>query len=142
MIAITKIENPESLAKAHEIRRVVFVMEQNCPPDIEYEFEDESVHFLATVNGAPAGTARWRETENGIKLERFAVLAQYRGMGVGDALVKAVLTDCPHDGRKIYLHAQLTAKDLYAKNNFTPVGPYFWEADIEHVKMVWAGNQQ
>lgn len=140
MIAITKIENPESLAKAHEIRRIVFVIEQDCPPDIEYEFEEESVHFLATVNGEPAGTARWRETPNGIKLERFAVLTQYRGLGVGDALVKAVLKDCPHDGRTIYLHAQLSARGLYAKNGFNPIGEHFWEADIEHVKMVWGGK--
>ena len=139
MIVVKPIENAQTLAKAHEIRRIVFVIEQNCPPEIEYEFEDESHHFLASVNGVAAGTARWRETENGIKLERFAVLNEFRGQGVGDALVKTVLQYCLHDGRTIYLHAQLSAKDLYAKNGFVPVGEYFWEADIEHVKMVYEG---
>lgn len=136
-ITVVPITDGETLKQAHEIRRIVFVVEQNCPPEIEYEFEEESHHFIATVNGEPAGTARWRETPNGIKLERFAVLQKFRGMGVGDTLVKAVLQACPHDGRNIYLHAQLTAATLYAKNGFVPQGPNFWEADIEHVKMVW-----
>jgi predicted GNAT family N-acyltransferase len=39
--------------------------------------------------------------------------------------------------KKIYLHAQLTAAPLYAKFGFKPKGENFWEAGIEHVKMVW-----
>lgn len=111
--------------------------EQHCPEDIEWEFEDESKHFLATVNGVPAGTARWRETDKGIKLERFAVLKPYRNSGTGAALLKAILLDVPDDGRKVYLHAQITAEGFYARHGFRPEGPHFYEADIEHVKMVW-----
>jgi hypothetical protein len=31
------------------------VVEQNCPPELEWEFEDESTHFLAKVDDEPAG---------------------------------------------------------------------------------------
>jgi GNAT superfamily N-acetyltransferase len=34
----------------------------------------------------PPVPARWRKTDKGYKLERFAVLKQYRGLGVGQAL--------------------------------------------------------
>nr|GFD49624.1 hypothetical protein [Tanacetum cinerariifolium] len=50
-------------------------------------------HYLARVDGQPAGAARWRPTANGVKLERFAVLDEFRNQGVGEALVKQVLAD-------------------------------------------------
>jgi predicted GNAT family N-acyltransferase len=85
-IKVVKASDPDDLEKVFAIRRTVFVDEQNCPPELEWEFEDESVHFLATVNDAPAGAARWRQTEKGFKLERFAVLSAFRGRGVGHQL--------------------------------------------------------
>ena len=135
MIDVKRIETQAQLDEAHRIRKEVFVIEQKCPEDIEWEFEEESHHFLATSNNISAGTARWRETENGIKLERFAVLKEFRNKNIGSALLKAILNDVPKDGRKIYLHAQLPAKNFYLKHYFKPLGENFWEADIEHVKM-------
>jgi predicted GNAT family N-acyltransferase len=138
MIKVIPVLTPDELAEAHRIRQEVFVKEQQCPENIEWEFEEESRHFLATVDNVPAGTARWRETANGIKLERFAVLKMFRGTGVGEALLRTVLADLPVDDRVVYLHAQLTAEGFYLKNRFKPAGGHFWEADIEHIKMVWA----
>ncbi|RYY32299.1 MAG: GNAT family N-acetyltransferase, partial [Sphingobacteriaceae bacterium] len=90
-ITVNKVNNPADLETVFAIRREVFVVEQNCPPELEWEFEDESTHFLAKVDGVPAGAARWRKTDKGYKLERFAVLQQYRGKGVAQAVVQAVL---------------------------------------------------
>src|SRR6195952_6084516 len=90
-IQVNKVSDPEVLEKVFAIRREVFVGEQNCPPELEWEHEDESTHFYATVDGEPAGASRWRKTEKGYKLERFAVLSKFRGFGVGQELVKAVL---------------------------------------------------
>ena len=137
MIDVKPIQTQYQLDEAHRIRKEVFVKEQNCPEDIEWEFEEESHHFLATFNSIPAGTARWRETENGIKLERFAVLKEFRNNHIGSAILKMILNDVPKDGRKIYLHAQLPAKNFYLKYHFKPEGENFWEAEIEHVKMVF-----
>ena len=85
------------------------------------------------------GTARWRITSNGVKLERFAVLADARGQGVGQALVKAVLADIqakPEAALKSkYLHAQLSAVPLYSKFGFNKVGDIFEECNIMHYKM-------
>ena len=50
-LLVNKVKNKEELEKAFAIRRKVFVEEQNCPPELEWENEEESVHFLAEING-------------------------------------------------------------------------------------------
>ncbi|MGF7082638.1 GNAT family N-acetyltransferase [Mucilaginibacter sp. UYCu711] len=135
-IQVNKVSDPDSLEKVFAIRREVFVGEQNCPPELEWEHEDESTHFLATVDGVPAGASRWRKTANGYKLERFAVLKQFRGKGVAQELVRTVLGDLPPDADYIYLNAQILAVGLYEKFGFVQEGPQFEEAGIQHFKMV------
>lgn len=135
-IKVERVANEADLQQVFAIRRKVFVDEQNCPPELEWEFEDESVHFLAKFNGAPAGASRWRKTEKGYKLERFAVLKEYRGIGIGQGLVAAVLNDLPRDAEHVYLHAQLDAMPLYAKFGFKKAGEQFEEAGIQHFKMI------
>jgi len=136
VIKASKVSDPTDLEKVFAIRREVFVGEQNCPPELEWEFEDESTHFLVTVDGEPAGASRWRKTDKGYKLERFAVLQKFRGFGVGQELVKTVLNDLPKDATYVYLHAQIQAVTLYEKFGFEKTGPEFEEAGIRHYKMV------
>lgn len=135
-IEVSKVSAPADLENVFAIRREVFVGEQNCPPELEWEFEEESIHFLAKVGGEPAGASRWRKTEKGYKLERFAVLKKFRGFGVGQELVKTVLADLPLDATYVYLHAQVQAASLYARFGFEKNGPEFEEAGIRHYKMV------
>ena len=140
MPTVEKITTKEGLQAAFDIRELVFVVEQEVDAAEEYdEFEDSSVHFLAKVEGTPVGTARWRFTQNGVKMERFAVLKVARGKGVGQALVAAVLGDIDQHpdtkGKKKYLHAQINAMPLYAKFGFQVVGDQFEECAILHYKM-------
>ncbi len=123
--------------KAFEIRRMVFVIEQDCPPELEYENEEICHHYLAYKNLKEAATARWRETEHGIKLERFAVLSEFRHQGIASALVNRLLNDTKSFNKKIYLHAQVSAMPVYAKCGFKAVGELFEEAGIQHLKMVY-----
>ena len=134
-ILINKIKNEEEQKTAWAIRHEVFVIGQNCPEELEWEHEEESIHYLALLDGEPVGTARWRETEKGIKLERFAVLSKARNKGVGSALVHTLTQELSSSGKLLYLHAQLEAAPLYSKFGFKPKGENFWEAGIEHVKM-------
>src|SRR5882757_7492141 len=135
-VKVNKVYAHDDLEKVFAIRREVFVGEQNCPPELEWEHEEESNHFLATVDGVPAGASRWRKTDKGYKLERFAVLKPYRGNGVGQALVQTVLNDLPADAEYVYLHAQIDAVTLYLRFGFKKVGEQFEEAGIQHFKMV------
>ena len=135
-ITVKKVSKPTDLEQVFAIRREVFVGEQNCPPELEWEFEGESIHFLATVDEEPAGACRWRKTDKGYKLERFAVLNIFRGKGIGQELVKAVLNDLPGTADYVYMHAQIQAVSLYKKFGFETEGDEFEEAGIRHYKMV------
>lgn len=136
-ITIAKVTHTEDLQKVFAIRKTVFVEEQNCPPELEWENEDVAVHFLAKYNNEDAGACRWRKTEKGYKLERFAVLKEFRGKGIAQEMIKTVLNDLPKDAHYIYLHAQLTAVPLYQKMGFVAEGNQFEEAGIQHYKMVF-----
>ncbi|MCX6351436.1 MAG: GNAT family N-acetyltransferase [Bacteroidetes bacterium] len=133
MISIQKITATKHMEQAFEIRRIVFVVEQRVDPKEEYdEFETASTHFLATYNITPVGTARYRKTEKGIKLERFAVMQDFRGKGVGKDLVLATLKDIEESTEKIYLHAQIQVIGFYEKLGFVAEGEIFDEAGIQH----------
>ncbi len=135
-IIVKNIVDNKTLEEAFAIRKQVFVVEQMVDESEEYEFEEISHHFIAEVDGKYVGTARWRQTEKGVKLERFAILKEFRSKGVGSALVAAVINNIPQEFTYLYLHAQLTAMGLYAKFGFEKEGPMFEEANIQHYKMV------
>ncbi|MFC5269576.1 GNAT family N-acetyltransferase [Adhaeribacter terreus] len=139
MVSVQKTANKQDLETVFNIRQKVFVEEQNVSPEEEYdEFEETAAHYLASYNGEPAGVARWRETENGVKLERFAVLENFRNKEVGGHILKRVLQDvkAAHPDKTVYLHAQLKAIPFYERHGFQKVGEQFSECDIEHFKMV------
>jgi predicted GNAT family N-acyltransferase len=137
MVDIKKFTfSDESLMKkAHEIRHEVFVIGQNCPEDMEWEFEEESTHFLIFYNEKAVATARHRKTEKGFKLERFAVLNSERGKGFGNIVLKAILNDLSDYKGEIYMHAQTEVIPFYEKMGFKKSGEEFEEAGIMHFKM-------
>jgi predicted GNAT family N-acyltransferase len=136
MIQVNKVKTKSEIDSIFSIRNRVFVLEQNVDAAEEYDEDDQKcTHFIAYCNGEACGTARWRFKDKGIiKLERFAVLKEYRNTGVGAALVKAVLQDLPY-ATKVMLHAQLHAVPFYEKMGFKSYGPQFEEAGIQHFAM-------
>ncbi|WP_426490881.1 GNAT family N-acetyltransferase [Hymenobacter sp. 102] len=142
MILVHRVTTEQDLLAALAIRHTVFVLGQSVPADLENDHHDrtDATHYLAqTEAGTPCGAARWRTTENGVKLERFAVLAEYRNQQVGAALLAAVLQDvqAAHPTAEIYLNAQVAAVRFYERHGFVKAGEAFWEAGIEHYKMTW-----
>ena len=136
-IQIQLITSSDMLQQAFDIRRQVFVIEQMVSETEEYDQEDISTHFIALYDGKPIGTARYRTTPNGIKLERFAILKPFRSMGAGSAILQHILMELSAFEGLIYLHAQLTAMGLYSKFGFEAIGEQFEEAGIQHYKMTY-----
>ena len=139
-----RVNDLRDLDAAFTIRETVFVGEQGVPHSAEYDEHDrrDARHYLArTAEGIPAGAARWRVTENGVKLERFAVLPAFRNQQIGAALLHAVLHDvrAEHPQAQVYLNAQLRAVPFYERHGFEKVGEIFEECDIQHYKMVLNG---
>jgi predicted GNAT family N-acyltransferase len=128
-------QDKEMAAQAFAIRKAVFVEEQGVDASLEYDHEEEAHHYLLFLREKPIATARWRETEKGIKLERFAVLPQFRNRGIGEIILKEVLNDVSSLEKPIYLHAQLKAVSFYERKGFYKVGEKFTEAGIGHFLM-------
>ena len=139
---ITPVQDEDDWQQARRIREQVFIDEQDCPPEEEWDGHDEtSRHVLGRVEGEAVATARWRAVPHGdeivAKLERFAVLSSHRGEGYGTQLVERVLDDARRAGFDAFLvHAQAHLEDWYADLGFESTGRTFEEVGIPHVEMM------
>ena len=87
----------------------------------------------------PVGTIRYRTMgDRTYKIERFAVLKEYRGHGYGrDAFLFLVAKlEENYNPCTIYFNAQYQLFDYYKALGFTEEGETFYEANIKHIKMV------
>lgn len=136
-ITVLRVERKNSfLEDVFNIRRKVFIEEQNVREEGEYDDDEiEAKYFLAFIDSKAVGTARYRTTAKGIKIERVAVLKEFRGKGVGSAIFENMLPELKNSGQIIYLHSQLTSCFLYEKYGFIKQGDVFYEEEIAHVLM-------
>lgn len=145
-LRVAKVQSLEQLEQAYHIRKKVFVEEQGVSLEDELDgLDEESEHYLVYLGDTPSGAARWRRTDEGIKLERFCVLPAFRGRGLAGELIRAVMADVTavaEPGEQIYLHAQTTVIPLYEAAGFRKVGNEFLECNIRHQTMVYSGNSQ
>lgn len=119
-----------------DIRTAVFIYEQQVPEDLEWdEFDPVSLHVLAlNSNDQPIGTARLLPDGH---IGRMAVLKEWRGKGVGSAMLQRILEESSHRGmQKAMLNAQIAAIKFYEKFGFQVSGEEFMEAGIPHIKMI------
>ncbi len=127
---------------AQGIRHAVFVEEQRIPAELERDPADTGcIHAVAfDADGQPMGTGRLLPLPDGVmKLGRLAVLRSWRGRGVGQALLQALLDAARGQGaREVMLHAQQSAASFYLEAGFQPRGEEFMEAGIPHLEMVLA----
>jgi predicted GNAT family N-acyltransferase len=141
MISVERAASDEEFEEVFAIRKEVFVEEQGVPEIEEYDgYEPISIHYLACVDGVPAGCARWRVTPyHQVKLERFAVRKPWRDKGIGKAVLFKMLEEIPSN-MPVILHAQEAAMGFYQKAGFVAEGERFFECDIPHFRMVYKPN--
>jgi len=137
-IAIRVCVTDEDRAEAMRIRFTVFVDEQAVPAELEPdEYDAVATHLIAVEGTAAVGTARIIDKGQGIaKIGRVAVLAPWRGKGVGDALMRFALDQAKAQGLQIAaLDAQVPVIPFYEKLGFVAEGPVFDDAGIPHRHM-------
>ena len=123
------------------VRWKVFVEEQRVPEELEWDEADErSDHVVAVAtDGTPIGTGRLLRDGH---IGRMAVLKEWRGRGVGSALMDRLLRCARESGHEVVvLHAQTHAAGFYAKHGFIAQGAQFMEAGMPHVVMTRALNR-
>ncbi|WP_157266236.1 GNAT family N-acetyltransferase [Azohydromonas aeria] len=127
---------------AQSVRHAVFVEEQRIPAELERDPADAGcLHAVAfDAQGRPVGTGRLLPQPGGVlKLGRLAVLKAWRGRGVGQALLRALLDAARAQGaREVMLHAQQSAASFYLPAGFEARGEEFMEAGIPHIEMALA----
>jgi len=122
------------------IRREVFIEEQQVPEELEWdEFDDTSHHVLALDNNnKPIGCGRIKPDG---QIGRMAVLINWRKQGIGKAILNNLLEFAIQSGyAKCYLHAQITAIPFYEKFGFLITSPEFMDAGIPHKTMKYKSN--
>ena len=121
-------------AQAAPIRETVFVAEQGVPAEIEMdEMDAPCVHALAFGGARAVGTGRLLPDGH---IGRMAVLKEFRGKGVGGALLAKLMEAAKSRGdREVLLSAQVHAVPFYQSYGFEPFGEVYEEAGIPHRDM-------
>lgn len=118
------------------VRNAVFVDEQGVPAEMEHDRNDVlAIHLLATVDGStPVATARLLPDGH---IGRMAVLKNWRGQGIGTAMLRALIGIARQKGQdSVFLNAQCHAEGFYARVGFQGEGDVFDDAGIEHRRMI------
>lgn len=143
-LKIKTVQYQDSMVAINQIRTKVFQEEQGVSAELEFDGLDPgATHFLAYINDKAVGTARIREIDGDtVKIERLAVLPDYRNQGIGKQLMVSALSAIAQRGRSLVIvHAQAYIAQLYQQLGFAIVGEKFNEAGIPHVKMIKMSKQ-
>ncbi|MBF0409227.1 MAG: GNAT family N-acetyltransferase [Candidatus Riflebacteria bacterium] len=141
-IDIIEVKTDEHFQKAFEIRKKVFVEEQNVPAENEIDaIDSEAIHILAFHGDEAAGVARIfsrKENPSEAWIGRVAVLKKFRKMGLGKLILKRclVIIESKKCFNAIRLHSQKYIAPLYIQFGFVPIGEPFFEEGIEHLDMI------
>lgn len=120
-----------------DIRRAVFIEEQQIPEAEEWDaYDDTAIHFLAKAP-EPAATARLIRDGEIAKIGRVAVMESHRGTGLGRAIMEYLMSYARDAGvLAITLDGQVTALPFYEKLGFVAEGPEFDDGSgIMHRRM-------
>ena len=114
------------------VREAVFVHEQAVPLSLEWDgIDPQCLHVLAeNENGRAIGTGRLLPDGH---IGRMAVLAEWRGRGVGSALLGMLIACARERGmREVIVNAQTHAIAFYRGHGFVEEGAIFLDAGIPH----------
>lgn len=131
---IRLLDWPDARTDAEPIRLQVFVEEQKVPLELEWdEFDAVSRHALAYVHHHAVATGRLLPDGH---IGRLAVLPEWRGQGLGQAILSTLMTEAARLGYPdLLLHAQCQVEGFYRRFGFITEGDIFDEAGIPHILM-------
>ncbi|QRY36288.1 GNAT family N-acetyltransferase [Bacillus sp. PDNC022] len=140
---IKRITNENDLHVAQDIRKSVFIEEQQVPESDEFdEFDqfdtlnEQCQHVLVYHENQPVGTGRVRIVDHTGKLERICILKPYRKYGLGKIIIGELEKIMQEKGiSKIKLHGQTHAEGFYKKLGYQTTSDEFMEDGIPHILM-------
>jgi len=108
VITIRVAASLSDLMKMVAIRGAVYLSEQSCPYDEEFDSNDFcALHLIGAIDGEPAGCMRIRFFADFAKLERLAVRHEFRRTSLAFDICRAATELCRLKGyTRIYGHVQ------------------------------------
>jgi predicted GNAT family N-acyltransferase len=129
----------DDMTKVLAVRSAVFMTEQKCPFEEEFDGNDFSAtHILGTVDGQPAAVMRMRYFAEFVKMERLAVAPRYRRTLIARQVIETGIELIRRKGfKKMYAQAQTRLTAFWKHYGFKPVAPHrkFVFSDHEYIEI-------
>lgn len=139
-IGVTIARTFEDLSRVIAIRSAVYIGEQECPYDEEYDGNDlAATHLLAYVGDEPVGCMRIRFFADFAKIERLAIRKEFRKTRAAFQLVRAGFKLCQKKGyRSVYGHSQIRLVNFWSRFGFRVKedAKHFVFSDFDYVEIV------
>ena len=139
-IGITIARTFDDLMRVAAVRNAVYIGEQECPYDEEYDGNDlAATHLLAYIGDEPVGCLRLRFFADFAKLERVAIRKEFRKSRAALKLVQAGLKFCQKKGYcRVIGHAQTRLMPFWTRFGFRPLEgrKLFVFSDHDYIEMV------
>ncbi len=119
---------------AESVRRAVFIHEQGCSEESEWdELDAVALHCVAYRGAEAVGTARLLPD---FRIGRMAVALSHRHRGIAGLILERLVAVAAERGaRTVVLHAQVAVLDFYHRHGFAAEGEEFLEEGIVHLLM-------
>ncbi len=119
-VSVAVARSFEDLARVIALRAAVYMAEQSCPYEEEFDGNDLSAtHLIGYVGDEPAGCLRIRFFADFAKIERLAVRAEHRNTRLAFMLVRAGIELARVKGyRLLYGHAQKRLVGFWSRFGF------------------------
>jgi len=127
----------EDILEIKKIRKTVFTDELNISQSyLMDEYDITCEQFLIKNDNLTIGTLRLRKENNAIKLERMAILPEFRKMSFGLRTIDEVKKYCmTKNESKIFLDSIYDVRGFYRKCGFGEMGTVFERVGIPHIRM-------
>lgn len=137
---VTVARSLDDVLRVASIRSAVYLAEQECPFDEEFDGNDFcATHLIGYVGSEPAGCLRIRYFADFAKIERLAVRREFRHSRLAFQLVRAGIDLCRVKGyQRLYGHAQKRLVKFWARFGFRTFegGRELTFSDFDYVEMV------
>jgi predicted GNAT family N-acyltransferase len=138
-VTVEVVRSMDDMTRVIAIRGAVYMGEQHCPFEEEFDGNDFSAtHLICHQRGEPVGCMRIRYFADFAKLERLAVRNEARNAGLAGQIVEAAIELCRKKGyRVLYAHAQTRLLEFWESRGFKrlPCTREFVFSDFDYVEV-------
>jgi predicted GNAT family N-acyltransferase len=139
-VTVEVVRSMDEMARVIAIRGAIYMAEQRCPFEEEFDGNDFSAtHLICHKDGEPVGCMRIRYFAGFAKLERLAVRHEGRGSGLAGQILDAAVDLCRKKGYSVlYAHSQKRFLKVWESRGFRRMGGrelVFSDFDYVEVKL-------